>query len=307
MTKRNNAKRNYVYREITSYIIKSLKKGVGPWICPYERIKGPHRNAFYNRPYRGINILLLNMACWERGFRTPLWVTFKEARRLGGHVKRGAIGTKIIFWKFLEVEEKDPLGQPVIDEETGKPKVKKVPFARTYYVFNVEQCEGLPNFFRGNQEKNNDPWETAELLKKLYGLPKVRQGYIPAYYPLPDVIEMPPKGAFKSPDDFWATFLHELTHWTGHESRLNRKFNGPYGSQSYAMEELIAEMGAAFIGAHTGLPIKELQHPEYISGWLKVLEKNSKAIFTAARLAQEACDWLLARVGMAEKELKEAA
>ncbi len=298
-------KRN-IYQEVTEYILEALEKGVGPWICPYEVARGPHRNALTGRPYRGINILLLNVACWTRGFRNPLWLTYREARRLGGYVKRGERATSVIFWKIIEVEERDPLGQPVIDAQTGKPRIKKVPFARWYYVFNIEQCEGLKIFFKRHEEKE-DPLETEDLLKKFHAIPEIRQGSIPAYYPLLDVIEMPPKGAFESPEHYWGTFLHELTHWTGHPSRLNRKLEeNRFGDQTYAFEELVAEMGSAFLGAHAGLPIRKLRHPEYIQNWLEVLQRDTKAIFTASRLAQEACDWLLERVGT-EAGLKEAA
>lgn len=147
-------KRN-IYQEVTEYILEALEKGVGPWICPYEVARGPHRNALTGRLYRGINILLLNVACWTRGFRNPLWLTYREARRLGGYVKRGERATSVIFWKIIEVEERDPLGQPVIDAQTGKPRIKKVPFARWYYVFNVEQCEGLRIFFKRHEEKED--------------------------------------------------------------------------------------------------------------------------------------------------------
>ena len=298
-------KRN-IYQEVTKYILKALEKGVGPWICPYEIAMGPHRNLFSNRPYRGINVLLLNMACWEKGFRTPLWVTYREARRLGGFVRVGEVSTRIIFWKIIEIEEKDPLGQPVIDAQTGEPRIKKVPFAKWYYVFNVEQCEGLEVLSEKKKEEGEDPCRTADLLEKLYRLPRIRQGYVPAYYPLSDVIEMPPKGAFESPEHYWGTLLHELTHWTGHQSRLDRKLDeNRFGDQGYAFEELVAEMGSAFLGAHAGLPIRKLRHPEYIQSWLEVLQKDTRAIFTASRLAQKASDWLLEQVGL--KNMKEAA
>jgi len=298
------SKRN-VYKEITEKIVNALKEGIGPWIRPYEG-SGPHRNAYSGRPYRGINILLLEIEAWKRGFASPLWLTYREAQKLGGYVKRGEKATSVIFWKIIEVEEKDQNGNPVIDPKTGRPVVQKIPFARLYYVFNVEQCE-LSNF---------QPPESPQpegLLAKLYALPEVKlqAGTIPAYYPLKDIIVMPPIKDFKSPDDFWATFLHELTHWTGHESRLNRQLENRFGDQAYAMEEMVAEIGAAFLGAFVGLPIERLQHPEYISNWIRVLENDSKAVFTASRFAQEACDWLLERVSVEaeepECEMKEAA
>ena len=290
-------------------IIEALRKGVGPWNRPYETIEGPHRNYCSGWLYRGINILLLELARWKKGFKYPLWLSYKEARKMGGYVRKGERGTSIVFFKKIEVPELDKEGNPVIDEETGKEKKKVIPLARFYVVFNVEQCEGIP-LPTIEPREHKDPWEGNELLQKLYALPKIKQGFIPAYNIEKDHIEMPPKGAFKSPEDYWATFLHELTHWTGHQSRCDRQLMNRFGDQAYAMEEMVAEMGAAFLGAMAELPIRKLQHPEYIGSWIRVLENDSKAIFTASRLAQEACDWLLEQAGLAERalgELKKAA
>ena len=294
-----------IYKEVTQMVIDALEKGVGPWIRPWKTAAtGGHRNAFYGRPYRGINVLLLNIAAWKRGFTSPLWVTYREAKKLGGYVRPGEKGTTVIFWKFVEVQEKDHEGKPVYDAETGEPVVKKVPFARAYTVFNVEQCEGL------RLPETTEDKSTADVLmwaEKLLSLPKIRWGGQPAYYPKQDIIVLPPRRAFRSRDDFYATAFHEITHWTGHPSRLNRDLSGRFGDSSYAFEELVAEMGSAFLGAHLGLDIRRLQHPEYIQHWIRVLEKDSKAVFTASRLAQEACDWLLGQVGLEERsELKAA-
>ncbi len=122
-------KRN-IYQEVTEYILEALEKGVGPWICPYEVARGPHRNALTGRLYRGINILLLNVACWTRGFRNPLWLTYREARRLGGYVKRGERATSVIFWKIIEVEERDPPGPARHRRTDGKTQDKESPLRK---------------------------------------------------------------------------------------------------------------------------------------------------------------------------------
>lgn len=307
------AKRN-VYREVTREIIKALREGVGLWIRPWRTSAGPHRNAFSGRPYRGVNVLLLNLASMRRGFTSNLWLTYREAKRLGGYVCPGEKGVRIIFWKFIEIEERDREGNPVIDPETGEPVKRTVPFARLYTVFNLDQTEGvrIPRSVseRCEIDRKND------LGERLLALPRIVWGNKAAYYPVGDFIELPPKGAFESPEYFYATAFHELIHWTGHPDRLARDLSGRFGDRSYAMEELIAEMGAAFLSAHARLPVRKLQHPEYINDWLRVIENDRtyRAVFTAARMAQEACDWLLVRVGEAvqlespeEYEMREAA
>ncbi len=294
------AKRN-VYREVTREIIEALRKGVGPWIRPWRTSAGPHRNAFSGRPYRGVNVLLLNLASMRRGFTSNLWLTYREAKRLGGYVRPGEKGTRIIFWKFIEIEERDREGNPVIDPETGEPVKRTVPFARVYTVFNLDQTEEvrIPRSVseRCEMDRKNDFGE------RLLALPRIVWGNKAAYYPAGDFIELPPRGAFRAPEDFYATAFHELIHWTGHPDRLARDLSGRFGDRSYAMEELIAEMGAAFLSAHAGFSVRKLQHPEYINDWLRVLEEDRtyRAVFTAARRAQEACDWLLERVGEAVK------
>ncbi|AEH45817.1 domain of unknown function DUF1738 [Thermodesulfatator indicus DSM 15286] len=295
-----------VYKEVTQMVIETLKKGIGPWIRPWKTATtGGHRNAFYGRTYRGINVLLLNIAAWKRGFTSNLWLTYREARKLGGYVSPGEKGTAVIFWKFVEVQEKDHEGKPVYDAETGEPVVRKVPFARAYTVFNVEQCENLR---LPETRERVTPADVLLSAERLLSLPRIRWGGQAVYYPERDVIVLPPRRAFRSRDDFYATAFHEITHWTGHPSRLNRDLSGRFGDRAYAMEELVAEMGSAFLGAHVGLDIRKLQHPEYIGSWIRVLEKDTKAIFTAARLAQEACDWLLEQAGMVEaSEEKKAA
>ena len=300
-------KRN-IYKEVTQMVIDALKKGVGPWIRPWKTATtGGHRNAFYGRTYRGINVLLLNIAAWKRGFTSNLWLTYKEAKKLGGYVRPGEKGTTVIFWKFVEVQEKDHEGKPVYDAETGEPVVKKVPFARAYTVFNVEQCENL--CLPERTEEKVSPADFLVSAERLLSLPRIRWGGQAAYYPAQDIIVLPPRRAFRSRDDFYATAFHEITHWTGHPSRLNRDLSGRFGDRAYAMEELVAEMGSAFLGAHVGLKIQELQHPEYIGSWIRVLKKDTRAIFTAARKAQEACDWLLERAKLIveDKTVKKAA
>ena len=299
-----------IFQEVTQKIIDSLRKGVGPWMKPWDpaRSDGVHKNAVSGRPYRGINVLLLNLRAVEKGFESPLWLTFRDARKLGGHIRKGEKGVRIVFWKFKEAPELDPEGQPVLNDQ-GSPVVRTFVFGRSYVVFNSEQCEGL-NLKKWEEEPDPDPVDLVAGAEKILELADVRfGGPRAAYNRRLDSVVLPSRKAFKSQEDFYATGLHEMTHWTGHESRLNREFGKRFGDQAYAFEELVAEIGSALLGAHIGLPIERLQHPEYIGNWIEVLEgdKSCKAVFTAARKAQEACDYLLDAAGLSQARLEKAA
>ena len=294
-----------VYREVTELIISELKKGTAPWILPWKTVGGPLPRNINGRSYRGINVLLLYRRLAQGRFIHNVWLTYRQAKEMGGYVRQGEAGTRVIYWNFKEVEERDgETGEPIIDEETGHPKVKLVPFARVYYVFNLSQCAGEKLMKKAFELRERNQ-ETAPEIEKLLSLARIEIGAKACYREFTDTITLPPREAFKSVEDFYATALHELVHWTA--PRLGRDLSDRFGDKAYAMEELVAEIGAAFLGAHLELPIKKLQHPQYIASWLEVLDKDVRAIFTAARRAQEACDWLLEQVGMAEKELKEAA
>lgn len=296
-------KKGNIYREVTQKIIEALREGVGPWIRPWCASVGPHRNAFSGRPYRGINVLLLNLASMAQGFKSNFWLTRREIEQLGGCVRSREKGVKIIFWKFLEIEERDREGNPVIDPETGEIRKRTIPFARVYVVFNLNQTKGVRIPRRVIEQCEMDRKNKNDLGERLLSLPRIVWGNKAAYYLERDYIELPPREAFKTIENFYSTAFHELVHWTGHPSRLARDLSGRFGDKAYAMEELIAEMGAAFLSTYAGFQIKKLQHPEYIHSWLRVIEedKTYRAVFTAARKAQEACDWLLALAGQKDR------
>jgi len=325
-----------VYKKVTQTIIKALRKGVVPWVKPWKS-DGIHRNALTGREYRGINILILNLTAFKKGFASPLWLTYREAKKLGGHVKTGEKGTHVIFWKFYEkpvLDEENPIVKDQCavckhymdghcvkgndswrldmwekrvkceDVEPKKEMIEKIPFARFYTVFNVEQCEGLK--LKVAKELNEEDFRGYEKAEKVLELPDIRYGGNRAYYDVAgDYIRLPFRRQFKSPEHFYATALHELIHWTGHPTRLNREF-GRFGDKKYALEELVAEIGAAFLEAKLGIKWKKLRHPGYIKRWVEVLEKDKtyKAVFSAARKAQEASEWVLERAGLAGEERK---
>jgi len=279
-----------VYREVTEKIIEALKQDLIPWQRPWNAHQCMDRNAVSGRPYRGINVLLLNLSAMANGFASPYWLTFLEAKKLGGHVRYGEKGTQIIFWKVLEIEEKDEEGNVILDPETGEPVVREVPFARWYVVFNLEQTEGV----RLPEKFTHELPSVKGLTEKLVAIPIVKWGKRAAYHVERDFIELPPADAFENEDAFWSTFFHELIHWTA--KRLNRDLTGRFGDSAYAMEELVAEIGSAFLCSMAGIPCDYLQHASYVDKWIQVLERDSKAIFTAARKAQEAVDWLMDQI-----------
>lgn len=271
-----------IYQEVTDRIIAALEAGTAPWLRPWREDKSgnalePH-NAVTGRPYNGINLLVLGtMPYAELG-----WLTYNQARELGGNVKKGEHGTLIVFWKF----------DRVADEETGKSKV--VPFARGYTVFNLEQCENIaPEKLKRPTPPAAGAGDMNALAAKIGAT--VRHGGQRAFYTTAgDFVQLPSADAFKSPEHYQATLAHELTHWTGHEKRCARQFGKRFGDGAYAFEELVAEIGSAFLCARAGIALEGLQHPSYLAGWLKVLKEDKRAIFTASSKAKQAAAFLLA-------------
>jgi antirestriction protein ArdC len=299
---KNNTKFN-LYQDITDKIIEALEKGVGPWIKPWNDSGvefGLHRNGVSDHVYRGINVLLLNLVAFEKGYTDSRWVTFNDAKKLGGHIKKGEKHTKIVFWKFLDLKEKTE-GEAIQPDERESRKV--IPLLRFYRVFNVEQCSNLKLKDLPKPENTTVPKETHEQAENILAIPTIRNGGSKAaYYPSHDFIQMPPKEAFEGLDHYYVTGFHETVHWTGHESRLNRVFGKRFGDSAYAFEELVAEMGAAFLGGHVGLSFKEMRHPEYIQSWINKMREDNKAIFTACRFAQEATDYVMDKVEETERK-----
>jgi antirestriction protein ArdC len=289
-----------IYEEITDKIITALEDGVNPWAKPWQTVHyGPFRNALTNRPYRGMNVLLLNLVALSQGHVDPRWLTFRNAEQLGGHVRKGEKGAAIVFWKFLPARDRDGDAEP--DALTDDEKERKlIPFARAYTVFNVEQCEGLnlPELEPGVEIRQDQ--ENNELADRILALPKLKHGGNSAcYLPVPDLIILPHRVHFEHADFYYSAGYHETIHWTGHPNRLNRVFSTRFGGLGYAFEELVAEIGAAFLGAHTDIPFDNMHHPEYINQWLQILKGNSKAIFSAAAKAQHATDFVLDKAGIA--------
>lgn len=268
-----------IYQTITDSVIKALESGTAPWVKPWSATQGsamPH-NGITGRNYNGINVLVLMVAQNAAGYASNGWVTYNQAQAAGGNVRKGEKGTHVVFWNFLE-KEKDG-------------KLERIPMAKPFTVFNVEQCENLPAKVWEAPAVSDD---VADALVQAAGVKVAVGGDAACYIPAHDMVRMPPRSAFKCLDSYRCTLLHEATHWTGHKSRLDRDFTGRFGDESYAFEELIAELGSAFLCARLGVNQDGLRHnADYIASWLKVLHGDKRAIFTASSAAQKASTFLM--------------
>ena len=279
-----------VYEEVTNRILKALERGVAPWVKPWTGTVGP-TNLVSRRPYRGVNVLLLGLSSQA----TPFWLTYRQAEALGGHVKAGEHGTRIYFWKPL------PSNEAGTDEDLQVATRRQRLISRAFTVFNVDQCEGIeaPALAAPLDFK---PVEAAEeLLSGITPRPVIQTGGDQAYFkPSADLIMMPPKEGFASVEAYYSTLFHELVHWSGHQDRLARPTlarMSHFGDEQYSREELIAEMGAGFLCALTGIENTALERNRaaYIANWLQALQDDRKLVVSAAGHAQRAVDFLCAR------------
>jgi antirestriction protein ArdC len=286
------ALRGDLYARVTAKIVADLERGVRPWAKPWSTAQaGVHISRplrANGQPYRGVNVLLLWAEADARGYRASIWMTYKQAAALGGQVRRGEHGTLVVYAdRFTKTET----------TEDGSETERAIAFLKGYTVFNVEQIDGLPAVYRQNVAPPSpalpEVLPAAEAFFAATGA-TVRHGGDRAFYaPAPDAIQMPPRAAFRDAESYAATLAHELTHWTGHESRLARSFGARFGNEAYAVEELVAELGAAFLCADLGLTLDPREdHAAYLASWLQVLKADSRAIFTAASQAQRAADFL---------------
>jgi antirestriction protein ArdC len=288
--------RRDIYSSITDNIIKDLERGVRPWDKPWKdgvpRIPLRHNGE----PYRGVNILILWLTAVERGYSSPNWMTFQQANELGGGVRKGEKGTHITYTSTLKRVKLDNDGNPVFDDK-GYELIEEVHFLKGYTVFNVEQIDGLPDKYHSTPPSplnQADRIKLADALAAATGA-DIRHGGDRAYNSLEgNYVQMPPYPTFRDPESYAATLMHELVHWTRHPDRLGREFGRErWGDEGYAMEELVAEIGAAFLCAEFGIaPKTREEHSSYIASWLEVLRNDKQAIFNAAAHAQRAVDFI---------------
>lgn len=277
--------RKDTFQRVTDLIVNAIETGTGSYKMPWRTNGGfasSPINAVSRKPYRGVNILVLWATAQEKGYRTGTWATYKQWQELGAQVRKGEKSANVVFWKFFESEELDP----------DTLKNKRIPMAKDYWVFNADQVDGYQQP-EAPEETPGERIERAERFFQELGV-SVKPGGNQAFYrPSTDTVHMPAFEAFKEPLHYYSVLSHETTHWTGAESRLNRDMKSRFGTESYAMEELVAELGAAFLCSELGIPTDPREdHAPYISSWLTVLKNDKRAIFTAAAKAQEAVDWM---------------
>lgn len=284
-----------IYKAVTDRIMELLEQGTVPWRQPIRSSGGAGAfptNLASERAYRGINVFLLAVTAWAEGYESPYWLTFRQAKEKGGHVRKGEKGSLVIFWKQYATQ----------DRESGKDIT--VPVLRYYTVFNAQQCEGVeapslttPEADAGEQVFS--PIEAAAaIVAGFTGGPRVEhQGGRAFYRPSEDLVRIAEPGRFVNAESYYTTLFHELVHSTGHSSRLDRGLDAnlaPFGSQDYSKEELVAEMGAAFLAAAAGISPQTIeQSAAYIDGWRRKIGSDPKLVIHAAGAAQKASDWVL--------------
>lgn len=281
-----------LYDEVTAKVIGQLEAGIFPWVQPWSSAAacpGLPRNAISGRPYSGINVLILWGAVIEGGYPSQDWLTFRQALAAGGCVRKGERGQTVFYAdKFIPKNEREQGSA-----EGDAPRA--IPFLKRFVVFNAAQCDGLPERLTAAPAPlpEREQHEQAEALIAASAA-DFRVGGPEAFYvPALDYVQVPPQPAFAEQIDYYRTALHELGHWTGHKSRLDRDQSGRFGTPAYAREELCAEMASAFLCAALGI-VPTVRHADYLGHWLTVLRADNRAIFKAASGASKAAEFLLA-------------
>ena len=269
------------YDRITERIISLLEQGTVPWHKPWKSKTGLPRNLISKKQYRGVNVFLLMSMSYE----SPFWLTFHQASELGGTVRKGEKSCQVVFWKQLKVKDAEN------DEE------RKIPLLRIYHVFNVSQCEGL-KAMPATEEIPGIATKPAEIVALMPNPPVIKHGMTQAFYsPSADEIGMPARERFENESGYYATLFHELVHSTGHKKRLHRTTlieNTGFGSDPYSREELIAELGSAFLCGQAEIVDRTINNTAaYLEGWLKQLRNDRTLIVQAAAQAQKAADYII--------------
>ena len=269
------------YERITERILELLAQGTVPWHKPWKAQTGLPRNFVSRKPYRGVNVFLLMSMSYE----SPFWLTFHQAHELGGAVRKGEKACPVVFWKRLQIE----------DEQTGEEQ--RIPLLRIYHVFNTAQCDGLKSL-PATEALPVSVTAPATIVANMPHPPVIEHGMTQAFYsPSADEVALPDRERFENDAGYFATVFHELVHSTGHKSRLHRATlveNTGFGSDPYSREELITELGCAFLCGHAEILERTIDNSAaYLAGWLKALQRDPALIVQAAAQAQQAVDYIL--------------
>jgi antirestriction protein ArdC len=276
------------YERITAAIQTALAGDLPTWRRPWRTLRAAGastipQNGVSGHAYRGVNVCLL----WSRQDADMRYLTYRQAQELGGHVRKGEHGTQVVFWQRRQYKTRDESGE----EETRDSLLMKV-----YTVFALDQCEDVTLPKPRKDPEPLPPPPTIVQVCSTLGTRVEHGGDYACYRPAHDTVVMPRPEAFTTPDAYSATALHELSHWTGHESRLKREFGKRFGDLAYAAEELVAELGSAFLCASLGVNSALEHHASYLDHWRTLLSSDPRAIITAASKAQAAADYVLSRV-----------
>lgn len=311
-TRKPKADKVDVYQEVTDKVIAALEAGVIPWSKPWRPAFGDnaHRNLSSKKAYRGINVFLLDLAAMTEGYESPYWITFKQARDLAykqwlrdeakkdtdehrahfdknvtAGVRKGEKSTMVVFFKPIKIKEKG---------KDGVEKDKVIPLLKYYRVFNIEQCDGVPAPVVEEVEEFKAIDKAQQILDEMPQRPKLRHSGDRAYYsPMTDSVTLPKRENFKAPEHYYGTAFHEMVHATGHESRIGRiKDWATFGTEPYAQEELVAEMGAAMLCGVARVEVPIEHNAAYVSNWLTKLNNDKKLVVMAASQAQKAADFI---------------
>ena len=289
-----------VYQRVTDKIIRALEQGTRSWIKPWTSSSGqaaPARPLRHDgTPYRGVNVVIPWSEAITHGYSSATWMTYYQAQVLGAQVRKGERGATVVYAKAIERAENDPV--------TGEEAIQRIPLLRAHTVFNIEQIEWLPA--QPEPDQAHKPMSTridsVDAFITATTARIVHKGNCACYLPSADRIEMPSYRHFidtptsSAAEGYYATLLHELIHWTSPKHRCDRDLGKRFGDNAYAREELVAEIGTAFLCADLGIALEPRpDHAYYLASWLAVLKSDKRAIFTAAGLAQKAVDWLAAK------------
>lgn len=283
-----------VYEIVTNKIMELLEQGEIPWKKPWQSSGAP-RNLISKKHYNGINQILLNCSPYS----SPFWLTYKQCSEKGGNIRKGEKSTLVVFWKFINTTTDTPTSEEFLQDTPTR--IKQIPMLRYYNVFNAEQCENITTPAEEHIISPFSPIERAELIvDQMPNRPDIyHEGQGASYSPAYDRVTMPPREHFTSSEGYYQVLFHELSHSTGHHTRLNRKgITDPirFGSHDYSHEELVAEFSSAMLCAHTGIEQETITNSAaYIQNWLKALRDDKKLAIIAAGQAQKACNHIIGK------------